>query len=126
MYTESATRYFTVTLNSVTGRSASITVCELAGVTSVNHGDAASCRRNVVYAWISTVRPSIETLTAGAPLESRSIVTGPLFGCPAPGATMADAVRTCVIQVYGGSAFVAWSRTCGQIYRSASIWRITL
>src|SRR2546430_7714917 len=45
MYTESATRYFTVTLNSVTGRSASITVCELAGVTSVNHGDAASWRR---------------------------------------------------------------------------------
>ena len=48
MYTESATRYRTVTLNSVTGRSASLTICELAGVTSVNHGDAASCRRNVV------------------------------------------------------------------------------
>src|SRR2546428_2977207 len=106
MYTESATRYRTVTSNSVTGRSASITVCELAGVTSVNQGDAASCRRNVVYAWMSTVRPSIAILTVGRPAESRSTVTGP-FGCPGTAATMADADWMCVIQVYGGSAFVA-------------------
>src|SRR6185436_12455861 len=100
MYTESATRYRTVTLNDVTGRSASITVCELAGVTSVNHGDAASWRRNVVYAWMSTVRPSIATRTVGAPVESRSTTLGPLFGCCGwPGATMAETVWMCVIQV---------------------------
>src|SRR6266480_5203593 len=116
MYTESATRYFTVTLNEVTGRSASITVCELAGVTSVNHGEAASCRRNVVYAWMSTVRPSIVTSTVDRPSESSSCVTGPLnAGWPWVGATSALVVWMCVIQVYGGSAFVAWSSTCGQM-----------
>src|SRR5205823_12588952 len=103
-------RYFTVTVNAVTGRSASMTVCDAAGVTSVNHGDAASCRRNVVYAWLSTVRPSMETRTEGRPAESRSTTTGP-FGCPACGATIADAVCMCVIQVYGGCALVAGSRT---------------
>jgi len=57
MYTESATRYRADTVNAVTGRSCSTTVWELAGITSVNQGDAASCRRNVVYAWMSTVLP---------------------------------------------------------------------
>src|SRR5437867_13268344 len=107
MYTESATRYRTVTSNSVTGRSASMTVCELAGVTSVNQGDAASWRRNVVYAWMSTVRPSIEMRTEGRPVESRSTVTGPLAAWPGGAATMADTPWMCVIHVYGGSAFVA-------------------
>src|SRR5882762_10489909 len=49
------------------------------GVTSVNHGDAASWRRKVVYAWMSTVRPSIETRTSGAPVESVDTTT---CGCP--------------------------------------------
>src|SRR5258705_274941 len=75
MYTESATRYRTVTLKDVTGRSDSMTTCELAGVTSVNHGDAASWRRKVVYAWMSTVRPSIDTFTSGAPVESVCTMT---------------------------------------------------
>src|SRR3990170_1999557 len=79
MYTESATRYRTVTSKDVTGRSDSITVCELAGMTSVNQGDAASWRRNVVYAWMSTVRPVIETSTTGAATES----TRRGAGCPA-------------------------------------------
>src|SRR2546430_1274903 len=101
-------RYRTVTVNAVTGRSASITVCEAAGVTSVNQGDAASWRRNVVYAWMSTVRPAMATLTEGRPVESRSTVTGPLAaGCPGAGATMADTDWMPVIHVYGGSAFVA-------------------
>src|SRR2546428_732927 len=47
MYTESATLKRSDTLNAVTGRSASIIVCEVAGATSVSHGEAASCRRNV-------------------------------------------------------------------------------
>src|SRR5467141_1170337 len=103
MYTESATRYRTVTLKDVTGRSASMTTCELAGMTSVNHGDAASWRRKVVYAWMSTVRPSIETRTSGAPVES--VIT--TCGCPgcAPATTPPIAwIRT--IHVYGGSALV--------------------
>src|SRR6266850_1276369 len=103
MYTESATRYRTVTLNDVTGRSDSITTCELAGVTSVNQGEAASWRRKVVYAWMSTVRPSIETRTSGAPVESVCTTTC----CPgcAP-ATIAPSDCTRVTQVYGGNAFV--------------------
>src|SRR3989442_459411 len=48
MYTESATLKRSDTLNAVTGRSASMTVCDVAGATSVSHGEAASCRRNVV------------------------------------------------------------------------------
>src|SRR5690349_24932542 len=96
MYTESAMRYRTVTVKAVTGRSASITVCDAAGVTSVNQADAASWRRNVVYAWISTVRPSMAIRTAGAPPESRSTVTGP-FGVWPGAATMADADCMCVI-----------------------------
>src|SRR6184192_565705 len=75
MYTESATRYRTDTLNAVTGRSASITVDDVAGVTSVSQGDAASCRRNVVYAWMSTVLPVIQTRTTGVPVV-RVWITG--------------------------------------------------
>src|SRR2546422_8078348 len=82
MYTESATRKRTATLNAVTGRSASMIVEVVAGDTSVSHGDAASWRRNVVYAWMSTVVPVTQTRTAGAPLESGAPATGAL---PAPG-----------------------------------------
>src|SRR2546430_16379973 len=70
MYTESATLKRSDTLNAVTGRSASMIVCEVAGATSVSHGEAASCRRNVVYAWMSTVLPLIVSRTIVAPLES--------------------------------------------------------
>src|SRR5437667_10340210 len=73
MYTESATRKRTATLNAVSGRSASTTVDVVAGVTSVSQGDAASCRRNVVYAWMSTVLPVIHTRTWGAPVESTPV-----------------------------------------------------
>src|SRR5712691_913544 len=111
MYTESATRYRTVTLKDVTGRSASMTTCELAGVTSVNHGDAASWRRKVVYAWMSTVRPSIETRT-GCGVPESAVTVGCWPGTPAmPVPT--DLIP--VTQVYGGSAFVTWSSTCGQM-----------
>src|SRR2546422_7875047 len=60
MYTESATRKRTATLNAVTGRSASMIVEVVAGITSVSQGDAASWRRNVVNAWMSTVLPVIQ------------------------------------------------------------------
>ncbi len=80
----------------MTGRSASITTCELAGVTSVNHGDAASWRRKVVYAWMSTVFPSIETRTSGLPAESVWTVT---CACPGAPATTAPTDCTWVTQV---------------------------
>src|SRR6266511_187356 len=103
MYTESATRYRTVTLKPVTGRSASITTCELAGVTSMNHGDAASCRRNVVYAWMSTVRPEIATRTIGAPRESAAAPGAGWPGCGGGSGVVAPAPAprawACVIQV---------------------------
>src|SRR2546426_8716871 len=57
-------------LKAVTGRSASMIVDDVAGVTSVSHGDAASCRRKVVYAWMSTVLPVIQARTIGTPTES--------------------------------------------------------
>src|SRR5438105_15526998 len=69
MYTESATLNRSDTLNAVTGRSASITVDDVAGETAVSQGDAAGCRRNVVYAWMSTVCPVIQTRTVGPPAE---------------------------------------------------------
>ena len=78
MYTESATRYRAVTLNAVTGRSCSTTVWELAGTTSVNQGEAASCRRNVVYAWMSTVLPVTVKRTAGA--AALALVSGGAIG----------------------------------------------
>src|SRR5437870_5711254 len=70
MYTESATRNRTATLKAVTGRSASMMVDVVAGVTSVSQGEAASWRRNVVYAWMSTVLPVIQTRTCVTPVES--------------------------------------------------------
>src|SRR5882762_3469029 len=70
MYTESATRKRTATLNAVTGRSASMIVEVVAGVTSVSQGDAASWRRNVVNAWMSTVLPVIQTRTCGFPVDA--------------------------------------------------------
>src|SRR5690349_15035907 len=69
------------TLKAVTGRSASTTVDVVAGITSVSQGDAASCRSNVVYAWMSTVLPVIQTRTCGTPVESTP-----------PGAAMAPGV----------------------------------
>src|SRR2546429_6652298 len=69
MYTESATRKRTATLNAVTGRSASMIVEVVAGITSVSQGDAASWRRNVVNAWMSTVLPVIQIRTCGLPVE---------------------------------------------------------
>src|SRR5438132_6517595 len=101
MYTESATLKRSDTLNAVTGRSASMIVCEVAGATSVSQGEAASCRRNVVYAWMSTVLPLIVSRTIVAPLES--VVGG---GAALPGAVMAATPAMFVSQVYGGSAFV--------------------
>src|SRR5207302_987333 len=68
MYTESATRKRTATLNAVTGRSASMIVEVVAGITSVSHGDAASWRRNVVNAWMSTVLPLLREHRVEAPL----------------------------------------------------------
>src|SRR5437867_1071248 len=85
MYTESATRNRTATLKAVTGRSASMMVDVVAGVTSVSQGDAASWRRNVVYAWMSTVLPVIHTRTCVTPVESG---VDPAGSDPAaPGAT---------------------------------------
>src|SRR6266496_3772277 len=67
------------------GRSASITVDDVAGVTSVSQGDAASCRRNVVYAWMSTVLPVIQMRTTGVPVESGApAATGAVPGTVAP------------------------------------------
>src|SRR5438477_5659676 len=87
MYTESATRKRTATLNAVTGRSASMIVEVVAGITSVSQGDAASWRRNVVNAWMSTVLPVIQIRTCGRPVES--VVPGPTGREPgAPGATL--------------------------------------
>src|SRR5882762_10338449 len=86
MYTESATRKRTATLNAVTGRSASMIVEVVAGVTSVSQGDAASWRRNVVNAWMSTVLPVIQTRTCVRPVESG--VLGPATTEPgAPGSS---------------------------------------
>src|SRR5438034_6506211 len=87
MYTESATRKRTATLNAVTGRSASMIVEVVAGITSVSQGDAASWRRNVVNAWMSTVLPVIQIRTCGRPVES--VAPGPTGREPgAPGATL--------------------------------------
>src|SRR5881296_2402574 len=99
MYTESATRNRTATLNAVTGRSASMMVDVVAGVTSVSQGDAASWRRNVVYAWMSTVLPVIQTRTCGTPVESTDWGSGWLAP-GVPGATLVlPAVETPVSQV---------------------------
>src|SRR3989442_14127290 len=88
MYTESATRKRTATLNAVTGRSASMIVEVVAGITSVSHGDAASWRRNVVNAWMSTVLPVIQIRTCGRPVESGA--PGPTGrGTGAPGGPLA-------------------------------------
>src|SRR5204862_2406892 len=122
MYTESATRKRTATLNAVTGRSASMIVEVVAGDTSVSHGDAASWRRNVVYAWMSTVLPVIQMRTCGVAVESVGLVAD---GGACPGTTPA-AGETPVSHVYGGSALVIWSSTCGQIERSASMPRMML
>src|SRR5260370_12520125 len=70
MKAESASLYRDVMENGVRGRSASTTVFDCAACTSVSQGDAASWRRNVVNASMSTVRPSIANSTAGAPDES--------------------------------------------------------
>src|SRR2546430_14696692 len=70
MYTESATRKRTATLKAVTGRSASMIVEVVGGVTSVSQGEAASWRRKVVNAWMSTVLPVIQIRTCGLPVES--------------------------------------------------------
>src|SRR2546421_10767955 len=88
MNPESATRCRPATLKAVTGRSASITVDDVAGDTSVSHGDAASWRRNVVYAWMSTVLPVIQMRTTGAgvAVESVGLVAG---GGACPGVTPA-------------------------------------
>src|SRR5262245_8927291 len=51
-------------LNAVIGRSFSTTVWAETGVTSVIQGDASSWRRNLVYAWMSTVRPLMVKGTA--------------------------------------------------------------
>src|SRR5207237_9167453 len=111
MYTESATLNRSDKLNAVTGRSASITVDDVAGVTSVSQGDAASCRRNVVYAWMSTVLPVIQTRTTGVPVESAA----PAGTGAAPGAVAPPIADTPFNQVYGGSALVVWASACRRI-----------
>jgi len=74
-------------LKAVTGRSASMTVEVVAGVTSVSQGDAASWRKNVVNAWMSTVLPVIQIRTCGLPIESVPLpATGRAPG--EPGATL--------------------------------------
>src|SRR2546422_4374068 len=99
MYTESATRKRTATLNAVTGRSASMIVEVVAGVTSVSQGDAASWRRKVVNAWMSTVLPVIQIRTCALPVESA--LPAPTGTAPGvPGATLPPpATATPVSQV---------------------------
>src|ERR1051325_6472670 len=119
MYSESARLYRRVMLNSVTGRSCSMTVVARVAVTSVIHGDAASWRRNVVYAWMSTVRPSIDTRVSVA--EPASAGAGPVV-VPVVGGVPTGAlvgVWICVIWVYGGTAFVISSSRGGKMKRSA-------
>src|SRR5712664_3759601 len=98
MYTESATLKRTATLNAVTGRSASMIVEVVAGVTSVSQGDAASWRRNVVYAWMSTVLPVIQIRTAGCAVESAAAAP-PAWAAGAPTVVPAAAGDTPVSQV---------------------------
>ena len=96
-------------LNCVTGRSASISVLVLVGLTSVSHGDAVSCRRKLVNASMSTVRPSIDTRTVPTPTESASPGAPDAGAGGAGGAIPAGCppiVAMPLSHVYGGSALV--------------------
>src|SRR5258708_37099575 len=127
MKAESASLYRAVIENAVTGRSASTTVFDCAACTSVSQGDAASWRRNVVKASISTVRPSIANSTAGAPVES----TGAAADACGPPDTLGVPLLPLVAcrlttHVHAGVALATCSRVCRQMHRSDSMRRITL
>ena len=79
------------------------------GATSVSHGDAVSCRRKLVNASISTVRPSIDMRTVPTPSES-SADTAPGGGGAGAGAAPAGTtpiVAMPVSHVYGGNDLVS-------------------
>ena len=98
MNAESAILYRAVIENAVTGRSFSMMVCDFAACTSLNQGDAASWRKKVVNASMSTVWPSIANITAGAPLESTGAAA---LTCGPPDALGVDwALDACRATIY--------------------------
>ena len=101
-------------LNAVTGLSFSTTVWAETGVTSYSQGEASSCLRNLVYAWMSIVRPVRLTTRSGWVSAAVESVAAP--GVPgAAGAGVAFATGAAeprsTSQVYAGSALVTSSRT---------------
>jgi len=71
-------------------------VCEVAGATSVSHGEAPAAA-DVVYAWMSTVLPLIVSRTIVAPLES------PSAGAPRSRRRDRRTAAMFVSQVYGAA-----------------------
>src|SRR6266536_6393198 len=84
-------------VNAVSGRSFSTIVWAATGVTSVIQGEASSCRRNRVYAWMSTVRP----------LTSNWITDG------AGGAFAAESTAGCAAVAAGCAAVAAGAGAAG-------------
>jgi hypothetical protein len=102
-------------------------------VTFSSSGETSSCFMKRVSAWMSTVLPMTRrrtvsrTTCVGVSLRRRpevpegsaatTVVTG-VVACPTP------LKPSETIQVYGGSALLTSSMTCGQMYRSSSMARI--
>src|SRR5687768_4740980 len=105
-------------MKAVTGRSFSTTVIADTGVTASSHGEASSCRRNRVYDWMSTVRPSRMKASGGGATATEStpdVSAGAAGAVVTPAAAAGVRLPTRVSQVYAGSARATSSMTCGQI-----------